>query len=93
MESMRDTEVLVLRYLVGGKKEVVINLECHVVLLILRLHIKVDIVTPLPPPCGRNQVLLFTRPPEVSFIHEAPIFFSDLCLNNLPLLMWGQILA
>jgi hypothetical protein len=90
---MWDTEVLVLRYLVGGKKQIVINLEGHVVLLILRFHVEVDIVTPLPPPCRRNQVLLFTRPTEVCFIHEAPIFFSDLCLNNLPLLLWGQILA
>ena len=93
MEGMWDTEVLILRYLIGGKKEVVINLEGQVVLINLRLQVEVDIVTPLPPPCGRNQVLLFTRPPEVSFVHEAPIFFSDLRLYNLPLLLWGQILA
>jgi hypothetical protein len=51
---MWDTEVLILRYLIGCKKKVVINLEGQVVLINLRLQVEVNIVTPLPPPYGRN---------------------------------------
>ena len=87
MDGMWHTEILILRNLIGSKKQVVINFEGHLVLLGLRLDVKVYIVTPFPPPYSRNQVLLFTRPPEVCFIHEAAIFFSDLRLYNLSLLL------